>query len=291
VFIGFHLLGFFGFGGTFGLAGGVAMLALAPDYFQPLRDFAAAYHDRANALALDDRAAGTFLPEIARMSMPRARKATDGPPPAIRVRDLTVRLPGQTCPVLDGVALDVPAGGLAAVAGPSGIGKSLLVACVGGLVEDMAGTATVGGRTADDAARPALCWLGQEPLIRHGSVLANLSPDGRPVAHDAAWRALAEVGLAPVVARMPRGLLTPLGETGAGLSRGELRRVAVARALLDPAPVLLADEPTADLDADSAAIVRRVLAGMAGARTVLVATHDDDLAAMAGHVLRLGGVR
>ncbi len=180
----------------------------------------------------------------------------------------------------------MPAGSLFAVSGPSGAGKSTLLAAVAGLVEGTDGAVSFVGPNE----RPAIAWLSQEPMIRHGSVLANLAPEGRTVTRDEAWAALERVGLASVVRRMPRGLLTPLGETGAGLSRGELRRLSVARSMLDPAPVLLADEPTADLDADTAAVVRRELAAMAGRQTILVATHDERLVGLATTALRLGGV-
>lgn len=292
VFIGFHLLGFVSFGGDFGLAGGVAMLALAPEYFQPLRDFAAAYHDRADALALDARGEDVFRVAIPRMAASTRRRRAAGPSdaPAVAVRDLRVAAAGRQGWVLDGVSFDLAAGGLLAVTGPSGAGKTTLLACFGGLLADVEGTVFVGGRPPGDAAGPPACWLGQEPLIRQGSVLANLAPAGAPPSRDEAWRVLGAVGLADVVRRMPRGLLTPLGETGAGLSRGELRRIAVARTLLDPAPLVLADEPTADLDAVSAAIVRRAVVAMAGRRTVVVATHDDALAALAPARLDLAAV-
>ncbi len=215
VYIGFHLLDLIQFGGDFGLAGGVAMLALAPEFFQPFRDFAAAYHDKANATALDARAATVFGRDLPRMAL-RARAAAGDKPPAITVRGLTVRFLGRERPVLDGFALAVAAGSMAAITGPSGAGKSTALAALAGLLDGVEGDV----RFNEAPTAPALGWLSQEPVIRQASVLANLSPDGRTVDRETAFAVLERVGLAAVVRRMPRGLLTPLGETGAA-SRAE----------------------------------------------------------------------
>ncbi len=279
IFVGFHLMGWFEVGGDFGLAGGVAMLVLAPEFFQPLRDFAGAYHDRATALSLSDRAAETF--RAGRPAMPVSAARRDGgamAPVAVRVEDVAVEAPDSGRRLLEGVTLDIRPGEHVALTGASGAGKSLLLYAVAGLVAPASGRILLDGRAPGEKSPPT-GWIGQEPFVLHGSVLANLASDPEaPPDRAAAGAVLDAVGLAPVVARMPRGLLTPLGETGAGLSRGELRRVTIARALSSGAGLLLADEPTADLDEVTAREVADALLAAAAGRTLLLATHDAALA-------------
>jgi ATP-binding cassette subfamily C protein CydD len=98
---------------------------------------------------------------------------------------------------------------------------------------------------------------------------------------------LDHVGLSPALAARPSGVDTRLDERGSGLSGGERRRLALARALLKPAPLLILDEPTADLDSKAEAQVLDIIPQAAGRRTVVVATHSERLAAIADHVVRL----
>jgi len=111
--------------------------------------------------------------------------------------------------------------------------------------------------------------------------------DPRGLGEDPA-RALAAAGARDVVARLPGGLAARLGETGAGLSGGEARRLLVARALLSGAAVILADEPTADLDPETAdAVTEGLLSAARAGATLIVATHDSRLVAALGRELRL----
>ncbi|WP_181706061.1 thiol reductant ABC exporter subunit CydD [Chthonobacter rhizosphaerae] len=294
VWVGFTLLGWIGFGATLApvdLATGLFVLFLAPDFFQPLRDFSAAYHDKAAADALDDRLEALVRPARAGIVGTGGRAPTGdaGPPPAVTVEGLTVAAPDGAV-LVEGVSLDVAAGERVALFGPSGSGKSTVLAAIAGLVAPSAGTVRLGGAAVDaataDAARGRIAWVGQAPLALAGSLERNLTliAPGDRAAMD---RALAAARLDGLVARLPRGLRTPLGETGAGLSGGELRRLAVARALLADRPLILADEPTADLDAETAEAVRGALAAAAEGRTLIVATHDPALARRMDRVIRL----
>jgi ATP-binding cassette subfamily C protein CydD len=289
VFVGIHLLGWSTFGGDFGLAGGLAVLVLAPEFFQPFRDFAAAYHDRAAALSLADRVDATIAAPVPRILPGDRAGGRSGGPADVVLAGVTLRAPGGGGPILAGVDLAVRTGERVAVVGPSGAGKTALLSVAAGLVADFEGDVRIDGRPIRTEGPPAVAWIGQEPFVTPGSVRANLAP-GRPAPDPASAEAvLAAVGLGDVVARMPRGALTPLGETGAGLSRGELRRLTIARALLSGAGLVLADEPTADLDAATAAAVTDALLAATAGRTLVVATHDPVLAARMDRVVRLDG--
>jgi ATP-binding cassette subfamily C protein CydCD len=187
--------------------------------------------------------------------------------------------------VLDGVSAAFPAERVTAVTGPSGVGKSTLLAVLLGLVEPDAGRVLVGGvdlagvEPADWHRRVA--WLPQRPYLRAGTVGEAVRlgrPDAAPAAVAAALR-LACVDFA--------GPDTVLGEDGAGLSAGQRQRIALARAYLRDAPVLLLDEPTAHLDGETEARVLDRLAGYAEGRTVIMVTHRPAPLALATDVVSL----
>ncbi|ODN71913.1 thiol reductant ABC exporter subunit CydD [Methylobrevis pamukkalensis] len=295
VYIGFSLLGWIDFGATAApltLQTGLFLLFIAPDFFQPLRDFAAAYHDKAAAEAAAARYAALVETPRAQMvgagaaGAPRSRG-----PLSVNVRGLTVDAPDGGRRMLAATDLVVAPGERVAIVGPSGSGKTTLLHAIAGLIAPTTGEVTVGGQPLGDATaadlRRRMAWIGQSPHLLHGTLRANLAfvaPAVDAAAMDAALR-LATCDFAEC---LPRGLATPVGETGAGLSGGEGRRIAVARAALAPADLVLADEPTASLDAETAAAVRRGLLALSEGRTLIVATHDEALAAAMDRIIRIG---
>jgi ATP-binding cassette subfamily C protein CydD len=130
-------------------------------------------------------------------------------------------------------------------------------------------------------------WIGQQTVLLPGSISDNIRI-GRPTASQAeVEHAVAAAGLCDVVARLPDGLNTMLGERGAGVSAGEARRIAIARAFLRDAALWVLDELTAHLDPDAEAQVIDALQGATRGRTVIVATHSAALARSADTVLTL----
>jgi ABC-type transport system involved in cytochrome bd biosynthesis fused ATPase/permease subunit len=126
----------------------------------------------------------------------------------------------------------------------------------------------------------------QRPFLPAGTLRDALSL-GNDADDQALWDALRLVGLEGFVAGLPLALSTPLGDDGFGLSAGQRARIALARATLSTAPVLLVDEPTANLDRDAAQLVHDVLTGLAERRTVVVVTHRPELVARADRHLAL----
>ncbi|MBH0238322.1 thiol reductant ABC exporter subunit CydD [Methylobrevis albus] len=298
VWVGFSLIGWIDFGTTLWpltATSGLFVLLLAPEYFQPLRDFAAAYHDKASADAARARVAD--LVDAPRLSILGSVEGTAGrparaAPPAVTVTALAVRGATDRAEMLASFDLDVAAGECIAVLGPSGTGKSTLLAAIAGLAPAAGGEIRIDGEamTADIAQRlrRRMAWVGQDSALFQGSLAANLrfaaAPDVAAAAIDDAL-ALAACGF---VGRLPNGLATRIGADGSGLSGGEARRIALARAALGDADLLLADEPTAHLDAETAALVREGLLRLARGRTVIIATHDRTLAALADRVVEIG---
>lgn len=298
LYVGFHLLGWITFGATltaFGLSGGLFMLLLAPEFFQPLRDFAAGYHDHAAVSGLAERTDDIFdvrRPNIAGRPDAAAHPHPDRPSASsVEVRRLTIGLAAGERPLLRHASLTVAAGEHVAIMGASGAGKSALLHAIAGLIEGSSGRVAIDGMpltgATADTLRRRMAWIGQEPYVRQASLARNLQLGDQPIDRARAAAALETARLAERVGRLPRQMLTPIGENGAGLSGGELRRLAIARAVLADAPLILADEPTADLDAVTAEEVRSALLDGARGKTLIVSTHDSNLAGRMDRIVTL----
>ncbi|GAA5234116.1 ATP-binding cassette domain-containing protein [Verticiella sediminum] len=222
-----------------------------------------------------------------RRTAPRLRAGT-APAKAAAPHEAALRLEqagwtpaGSGRPVLHAMTLRIDAGERVAVLGASGAGKSSLLALIAGEADAWTGRVEA----------PASAWLVQRSDIFRDSVRENLRL-ANPRADEARlWRALADAGLADHVHTLPRGLDTPLGEQGLGLSGGQARRLALARLFLHPAPLWLLDEPTEGLDAATARDVLARLAEHAHGRTLLIATHLRREAQLADRLLILSDGR
>jgi thiol reductant ABC exporter CydC subunit len=198
------------------------------------------------------------------------------PPPgsALRLESVTLTHPGARRPALVELDLAVAEGEKVALTGPSGAGKSSVLALLLRVLDPDRGRVTLGGvdlrelALADVRARSA--WAPQTPQVLGGTLAGNLRLARDDAGEEVLEAVLADVGLAGLVGTL--GLHGWVGESGERLSAGERSRVGVARALLSPARVLLLDEPTAHLDAASAARLLDLLAGEE--RTVLLVTHQ-----------------
>ncbi|MGE0419546.1 MAG: ATP-binding cassette domain-containing protein, partial [Acetobacteraceae bacterium] len=179
--------------------------------------------------------------------------------------------------VFDGLTLDIPAGSRVALLGPSGAGKSTLSALALKVVAPSAGRITLGGTDiatlTAESVRSRIAWLSQATHLFDDTIRANLRL-ARPDADDAAlWAVLDAAQVGDLVRALPDGLDTWVGEGGARFSGGQGRRLALARALLSPAPILILDEPCAGLDADTERAFLTTLNGVAEGRTVILIAH------------------
>ncbi len=179
--------------------------------------------------------------------------------------------------VLDGLTLDIPAGSRIAILGPSGSGKSTLAALALKVVEPQEGRVLLGGvdiaRLRADDVRSRIAWLSQDTHLFSDTVRANLAL-ARDDATDADyWAALDRAGIADIVRGFPDGLDSWIGEGGLQVSGGQGRRLALARALLSQAPVLILDEPATGLDAATERAFLVTLNDVAAGRTIILITH------------------
>ncbi len=276
--------------GGLDLQTGLLVLILAPEAYLPLRMVGIHYHASAEGMEAAQR-----VFEVLDEPVPDGGSGRTCPAPrSVHVRGLAVTYPGRDVPAVTDVGLTLRAGQVVALAGPSGGGKSSVVAALMGFVAPSAGRIeVVDGEGAVvplsevdvDSWRAHLGWAPQRPHLFAASLRENVLL-ARPDASDAdVEEALRAAAADDLVASID----VPVGDGGTGLSAGQRRRVAVARAFVRDAAVLVLDEPTADLDAISEA---RVLAAIraraqAGAAVLLVA-HRPELLAFADRVVHVG---
>jgi len=288
--------------GHLGLRTGLLALILAPEAYLPLRQAAAQFHASADGLAAaGDAIAVIETPQGGDGGSGDERRLRPGGrggrlPEAIeliRIEQVSVVHPGRSRPAPDRLSAVIRAGEITVLAGPSGSGKSTLIDVLLGFARPSAGRVTItgGGGSAGadlacldrDAWRALVAWVPQDPYLFPGTVASNVrlgQPDAPDDAVEAAARAAA-LDDVPIDRRVT--------ERGGGLSAGQRRRVALARALLPGRPVLLLDEPSAGLDPAAEDRVLGTLRAQATAgRIVLIAAHHPRVIAAADRVINVG---
>ncbi|GAA4285299.1 hypothetical protein GCM10022261_28300 [Brevibacterium daeguense] len=265
VFIGVRLVY-----GQMELQDGLFALILAPECFLPLRQLGAAFHSTENGIAAFERIKGL----IARPTAP-ARTAPAEAGDAITIDDLSVRYADRQVPALGLLDARIPSAGVTVLRGPSGAGKSTLLGVLAGLVREDEGCAITG--TVRGVPAP-VAYAGQNPRTFAPTVGEELRLYGPPEC--------SETQLQQCLDRA--ALAVPLSAPCAALSPGEQRRLALARvfaAVAAGARLVLVDEPTAHLDADSARRVRESLGAVSAEVPVVAATHDQRLIDAAAHIV------
>ncbi|WP_093398131.1 thiol reductant ABC exporter subunit CydD [Sphingomonas sp. OK281] len=329
VYAGFNLLGLLPFPvpETLDLGRAFFVLALAPEFYAPMRRLAAAYHDRQAAETAAERLA---VVEQAEVSPPSCIPVWSVVAPTIRFDSVSIRYDGQDNAAVSGVSFEAHPGMIVALVGPSGSGKSSLLHLLLGLAPLSEGRVTIGtsllpGREGPGVGRfphtqpavpqadlptpnpslpgrgeqqnlslctigsiaPIAAWMGQSPLILPGTIGSNIALAYTSASAGRIAEVARTAGLSPMLLARG-GLDAVIDARGSGLSGGERRRIALARALLKPAPVLLLDEPTAHLDAASEAHLIDAIARACVGRTTIIATHSARLAEIADIVIDLG---
>ncbi|MFJ2823503.1 ABC transporter ATP-binding protein [Streptomyces toxytricini] len=228
----------------------------------------------AAALRIEEIEALGTEPLADRPPEPPARVAA---PAAVELRGVRFGYPGRAATVLDGLSLDVPAGGLTALVGPSGAGKSTVFALLERFHEPHSGRILLDGRDVREWAltdlRATIGYVEQDAPVLSGTLRDNLLRSAPRATAGELRAVLAMTRLDVLVERLPDGLDTELGHRGTALSGGQRQRVAIARALLRRPRLLLLDEATSQLDAENELALRDAVADIARETTVVVIAH------------------
>jgi ATP-binding cassette subfamily C protein CydD len=314
VISGFRLLS-----GSMAFAPAYFILLAAPEYFLALRALGTHYHARMDALSAAERirellgADSAREPGALRAEEPSGKVGAPGPSgrPPLRTSP-PEQPPGQPGParpcalvfeevsfsygerrILEGASFNLEAGASVAIMGPSGSGKSTIISGILGFLQPSAGRILVDGRELSGLESadwlPRVAWLPQRPSLFHGTIRDNIRLGRLDAGEDEILEAarLAQVG--EFLARLPGGLDSRVGEGGSGLSSGQIQRLALARLFLRDPSIVLLDEPTAHLDAESALLVEEGIAALSEGRSLVLVTHRA--APRIARVLHLEGGR
>jgi ATP-binding cassette subfamily C protein CydD len=270
--------------GDLALSTALTALLLAPEVFWPLRRVGTEFH-----AAQDGQAAAAKAMDLLDVAAAPSHGRMIASATSIRLE--AVGVAGRDGSAPRDLTVDVTPGSITVLTGPNGSGKSTALEVMLGLTPPISGLALIGGIDAAELDPRSwwreVAWLPQRPVMVPGTVRANLELFGQLPDIETACRA---TGFDEVLATLPDGLDTVIGRDGTGLSLGQRQRLALARVLGSPKPVLLLDEPTAHLDvALESRVLRTIVERARAGAAVVVVGHRQSVVAIGDRVIRLGG--
>jgi ATP-binding cassette subfamily C protein CydD len=285
VYVGLGLLGQIHFGPAqqISLSEALFVLLLAPEFFMPLRQLAIFYHDKAAALGAAD-AILTILEqntdvfnEIECAEVADISIANDTFNTSIIEFKNTSKTYGQR-QVLTDINLHISEGEKIALVGESGAGKTTLLNLLLGFEAVTEGLVLLKGKSVTpEQALTTLAWIGQQTYIFHGSIRDNITLANPEASEQSILAAASAAGVTEFSSQLAEGLLTQIGERGYGLSGGQIQRIALARAFLKDADIIVLDEPTANLDAINKMLLLNIIDDLFKDKTLIIASHDNEV--------------
>jgi len=277
--------------GNISFATALAVLMLTPEFFAPLRNLAVEYHagQTGNAVLAQ---LPNFAELIPRPSSDAQRRLTLPPrPPTLRFEEVSFAYPGADHLTLDHVSFTVAAGETIVLLGPSGVGKTTVLDLLHSRLQPSAGKITINNTPLVDLD-PEMWFrnitsVPQNPFMFSSSIQKNVSLSNNDASTEQIRVALKLALASDFVAELPLGIDSPIGEEGATLSGGQRQRLAIARALLRDAPLVLLDEFTAHLDPETELKLISSLRPFLQDRTAVIVAHREATLPLADRVARL----
>lgn len=272
---------------TGAVVGVVVALLLATRYIDPLLDVASYAEILRSASGQLEQVQAIFAAE----PLAQASQAVTPGDASIVLREVSLRYGPEQPEVLRGINLTLAAGSMTALIGASGAGKTSLVRLIARFFDASQGSVLVGGVDVRHLSAAQLAGqisqIFQDTYLFQGSIADNIRLGKPDASAGEVLEAAQMAGAVELIGRLAQGLDTPVGEGGARLSGGERQRIAIARALIKQAPILLVDEATAALDAENQAVIAQTLARLRGRCTLLVVAHQLSTVAMADQIVVL----
>ena len=277
--------------GDLGLQAGLTVLVLAPELYVPLRQLAAQFHASADGLAVAERMFSLLdgpavVPRGGRLIAPTPAEAP------VRLEDVSFAYPGRAPLVLNHFDLELLPGETVALVGPSGSGKTTVAKLLLRFADPTTGCISAGGVDLTECRpelwRQQIGWVPQHPTLFRGTVADNIRLGDARASEQRVHDAAVLAGADRFIEKLPVGYQTIVGDGGRPLSAGERRRIAVARAFVRDAQLVILDEPTADLDRRSAEVIAEAVERLRIGRTVLLIAHRPELAERADRVVAIG---
>ena len=281
--------------GGYRLRAGLTVLVLAPELYLPLREPLRRGSTRAPTAPRSPPACSTLIEEQTATAQGQRRAPPNPGDATVRLEDVSFDYPSRAGSCSTAVDVELAPGETVALVGPTGSGKTTLASLLLRLADPTSGRLLAGNvdlAACDPAVwREQIAWVPQRPTLFRGTVAENIRL-GRPAADDDRMRrAAALAGADAFVADLPDGYDTMVGDGGRPLSAGQVQRIALARSFLRDAPLVILDEPTADLDPVSAGLVGEAVERLRDGRSILLLVHRPELARRADRIVTIDAGR
>ncbi len=267
------------------------ILLLAPEFYQPLRLLGQRFHAGMSGVSAADRIFALMETISPSTSSPLASEPSFKAGDVIRFENVGLQFQNREMPALKDIHFELKHGEMLALVGSSGSGKTTIANLLMGFIQPQEGKIWINHRLLNEidltSWRKQIAWVGQRPYILHGTLRENLLLAMPAASTEELEQAISLAHLNELIAALPQGIDTVLGEGGAKLSSGEAQRLALARAFLKNAPIVILDEPTAHLDASLEKVLEESIVHLCAGRTVLMIAHRLPTVMRANRILVL----
>jgi ATP-binding cassette subfamily C protein CydD len=258
------------------------VLLLAPEFFNPLKQLAVNYHDKASAIGAADQ----ILKILEQPETIYIDQQTGSSEFCIELQNVSKSY--QQKDILKALNLQIRAGEKIALTGQSGVGKTTLFNLLLGFEPVTKGHIFIHSeKISQQLVEKNIAWTGQQPTIFYASIQDNISLFNPDITSSQINAAADAAGVSEYSNFLDKGLLTLVGEKGYGLSGGQIQRIALARAFVKDAPIILLDEPTAHLDEENKTILLDRIDRLFKDKTLIIASHDPQVIARMDRTINL----